>query len=175
MTNRGVGGGSFAGAFNAYAETDLAADRPEFLIWEFLHAYVWQSTSVQLRDMLANAIGPCPADTPQTLVPISDSDWIRLDPLPEGHDIVHLSLPGIDLGTVFFAADHESGAQSRGRILRNERVGADERTDNWLFYAGEYTDEGLIASGGALRLQVSGMDLPIMGSLRTCSSSDASR
>jgi hypothetical protein len=125
--------------------------------------------------MLSNAIGNCPTEASESLVSITDDDWVQVDKLPEGHDIVHLSLPGVDLGTVIFIADHPSGARSQARVLRNERVGADERSDNWSFFAGEHTEEGFAATGADLRLKVSGVELPAVGVMRTCAAADATR
>jgi hypothetical protein len=172
VDNRSVSGGAFDSAFVAYAESDLYADQPELLIWEFLPHYIKPYLGARVRDILASVLGSCPADAQSTSTPIQfiDTEWGVELPVPSGHDILNLSLPGVDLGTVRFKLEVPDADDIRGLATRRDRVAEDMRSDQWSFYAAQATDSGMVATGGMVSFQVEGTDMPVDGTFTSCSS-----
>ena len=171
LSNRGLGGGSFAGSINAYALDGLAEERPNILIWEFLHAYVWNSTAGQVREILGNVMGTCPVggDTAETAVNVDDTNWHVLAQVPAGHDFVELKLNGMQQGQTEFSLVSDGGASLRTRFVRDDRVEPSARSDIWAFYSGDpLAAEGAKSASGELSVRLDRMALPVNGRLRTC-------
>ena len=172
VINKSVSGGAFDSAIVAYAESDLYADAPELLIWEFLPHYIKPYLGARVRDVIASVLGSCPANTDTASIPIrfADEEWSDKIVVPTGHDILNLSLPGVDLGNVRFKLEITDADDVRGLATRRDRVAEDLRSDQWSFYAAQATDSGMVATGGMVSFQVEGTETPVDGTFTSCSS-----
>lgn len=174
IDNRSVSGGAFDSAIVAYAESSLYADQPDLLIWEFLPHYIKPYLGTRVRDVIASVIGSCDADVLSSATPVqfTDNEWGAEMTVPSGHDILNLSLPGVDLGTVRFKLKVPNTDDVRGLATRRDRVAEDLRSDQWSFYAAQATETGMVATGGTVSFQVEDVDLPIEGMFSSCNSTE---
>ena len=172
VINMSVAGGALTSAITAYSLFDLEIDRPELLIWDFPPYYIKDFSGARFRDVIASVLGSCPANSETTSIPIrfADEDWSDEVVVPTGHDILNLSLPGVDLGNVRFKLEITDADDVRGLATRRDRVAEDLRSDQWSFYAAQATDTGMVATGGMVSFLVEGKETPVDGTFTSCSS-----
>lgn len=172
VSNRALSGGVFQLALTAYADSALAEERPDILIWEFLHYYARFDLSKLLRDVSASVAGGCSANTQGDPIALTftDAEWSADIQIPPGHDLIALNLPGSDLGTVEVQLRTPDRTRIVGVASRPDRIPPELRSETWSFNIAQNIDGELVATGGTANLKVKDMKLPLVGTVVTCTS-----
>ena len=177
VDNRAITGGAFDNAILAYAQSDLSADRPQLLVWEFLPTYLRPYIGSRMRGVVGSVLGTCEgADVADPVaISLSEGDWTEYFALPEGHDLIQLSLPGVDLGSIRLRVKSDGSDEIQGLASQRDRMEAENRSEDWTFYAAHYTPDGFVSKGGEARFRLEG-DVPSAeGFYTSCKSSARSR
>lgn len=177
VDNRAITGGAFDNALVAYAQSDLRADRPALLVWEFLPTYLRPYIGSRMRGVVGSVLGTCDDAVTSDPIPISlsEGEWSEHFPLPEGHDLIQLTLPGVDLGSIRLRVKSDGADEIRGMASQRDRMEGDDRSEDWTFYAAHYTPDGFVAKGGEARFQLQGDVSLAEGFYTTCNAAARSR
>lgn len=174
VENYSVVGGGFESAIIAYAENTKPNERASILIWEFMPYYIMPYLGTRMRAILGSVLGQCAegAEVEVSSLALTSGEASASTIVPAGHDLVQLTVPGMELGEVRFELTAPDGGRVRGAIQRRDRVESELRSDTWSFYVSSVTASGIVPHGGEIAFSIEGVEGEVVGTLKSCRSWD---